>query len=351
MMNNSWRWAAAFACIAVFAQGCSETRRSRARDAGVDAGDKILPDHTAGKGCKRDSDCPNGRCVREIQVASMSEARATPGGYCTADCDSDFTCGKGAECSVGVGEDRGLCLSACRTQDDCREGYVCANATSSFGLTVSGSCQPLQAVGTLGDRVAGRACAADADCKGGQCATVTPLGSKFPGNYCTGRCHEDAECGEGGRCIAAAGSAEAGSCYASCATDADCDRRGYRCTSMAGAGTCFPAPDPLPDNTAGKACEDDAACGGGEATCAKEIPFGTLSAYELVPAPGGYCTQRCSRDSECGAGAQCISSGPRGGMCLGNCREMSDCREGYTCIPHGRDLDETAKICAPIIGG
>ena len=355
-MKNGRRSMSAMAWLArvisvCLAMGCGESRGPRDDDAVVDAGDSTLPDHTAGKGCKRDADCPNGRCMRELQVGSMTEAREAPGGYCTAACASDLQCGEGAECSVGAGADRGLCLGACHTQRDCRDGYVCVGSTHTLGLQISGSCQPRQSTDSLGARVAGRACAADDECKGGQCATVTALGTKFPGNYCTGRCFEDAECGEGGVCIATAASAEAGYCYASCDADSDCDRRGYRCLQMAGSGACFPAPESLPDGMAGKPCSDDAACGGGKDTCAKELPFGSFAAYEVVPAPGGYCTQTCSRDFECGSGAQCISRGTRGGMCLGTCNERSDCREGYSCTAHGRDLDENAKVCAPIIGG
>jgi hypothetical protein len=335
-------------CVLSAVLACGDDDDPKKPRLAADGGEMQLPDKTAGKGCKRDSDCPNGKCTRELQVGSMTESRPAPGGYCTASCEADAQCGSNGECSVAAQSDRGLCLGSCKTQADCREGYACVGGGSSFGLQLSGSCQPMQVADKLGDRVAGRECASDGDCLGGSCASASSLGAKYPGNYCTGRCWEDTECGEGGACLVFTGTAEAGWCFDHCESDTDCGRRGYRCAQLKpDFKACFPAPDALPDNTAGKPCTSDAECGGAKDTCVTELPFDTFSTYNNIAAPGGYCTLKCSLDGECGAGAQCISRGLQGGLCLKSCADKPDCREGYGCEVHGRDLDANDKVCVP----
>jgi hypothetical protein len=330
------------------AAACGSSGNDPHVPATADAGENRLPDNTAGQACKRDSDCPNGTCMLELQVAAMSEARPAPGGYCSASCDADEQCGQQGECSVPAHAESGLCLGSCHEQSDCREGYACVGGGNTNGLQLSGSCQPMQAAGSLGDRVAGRECADDADCLGGTCESASPLGAAYPGNYCTGRCWEDADCGKGGACLALAGTSEAGWCFDDCASDTDCERDGYRCIQLKpGFDACFPAPDPLPDHTVGHACASDADCGGNKDSCVNELPFASFRSTENIAAPDGYCTQPCSRDAECGAGGQCISKGVQGGMCLAICSDKSDCREGYDCILHLRDLDPSGKVCVP----
>jgi hypothetical protein len=339
MRNSGWIFAL---CLAL---ACSESRGEKRVP---DAGEPRLPDKTAGVACKRDEDCPNGRCAKMLAIATSSEMMPAPGGYCTADCTTDDACGMDGECSVRSADSMGGCLASCSDHADCREGYTCVNAGRVGGISIRGTCQPLAKTGTLGDRVAGRACGDDAECKGGTCASATPLGKPFPGNYCTGRCNRDEDCGDGGACLVVTGSANPGHCYERCDSPDDCTRDGYQCRRVGiDFDACYPAADQLPDYTAGKACTDDEACGAA-GDCARELPYGSLSAYEIVDAPGGYCTQECSLDSECGAGAQCISRGLKGGMCLANCVEESECREGYACIPHLREND-TDKICIPIL--
>jgi hypothetical protein len=322
---------------------------SRAPESAADGGSHVLPAHIAGKACKRDAECATGRCAASLLITAGAPT-AAPGGYCTTTCDTDSTCGEGAECSVTSDADSGECLASCRAVADCRAGYHCVGAGSVAGMSFSGSCRPEPPTDKLGDRVAGRACAADADCLGGRCASTTAVGSDYPGNYCSGDCLEDAQCGAGGACLTLAGSGDAGRCYAHCESDADCSRRGYRCWPIAdGFHACYPVPAALPDNTTGKPCAGDPDCGGGADTCASMLPFGSFPANELVPAPGGYCTQECSLDSECGAGAQCINRGAQGGMCLAICTTMDDCRDGYSCAVHLRDNRADEKVCAPLI--
>jgi hypothetical protein len=200
----------------------------------------------------------------------------------------------------------------------------------------------MQASDSLGDRVAGRECAADADCLGGSCASTSPLGAEYPGNYCTGHCWKDTDCGSGGECLVLPGTAETGWCFEHCATDADCERRGYRCMQLApDFKACFPAPAPLPDHIAGRACSGDGDCGGIKDSCANQLP--TFSSNQVIAAPGGYCTQDCSLDAECGAGGQCVSRGVQGGTCLALCSDKAECRDGYDCLLWGRSM--VSKVC------
>jgi hypothetical protein len=108
---------------------------------------------------------------------------------------------------------------------------------------------------------------------------------------------------------------------------------------------CYPLKQALPDRRAGQPCTLDADCGAREATCAKQLPYFGLATNDGVDVPGGYCTQRCSLDRECGEGAQCINYGTSGGLCLATCTSDATCRVGYACFAHFRDHDETASVC------
>jgi hypothetical protein len=77
------------------------------------------------------------------------------------------------------------------------------------------------------------------------------------------------------------------------------------------------------------------------------MPYGSFSDSEVAPAPGGYCTQRCALDDECGAGAECVNTNTRGGLCMASCSNATPCRDGYTCLAHLRDGPD-AKVCVPV---
>jgi hypothetical protein len=110
---------------------------------------------------------------------------------------------------------------------------------------------------------------------------------------------------------------------------------------------CYPGADPLPDHSVGLPCEDQSACGTQQAQCAKEMPYGSFATSEIARAPGGYCTQPCSLDEECGAGAECVNVNTRGGLCFASCSDAAPCRDGYTCLAHLRD-NADAKVCVPV---
>lgn len=305
-----------------------------------------LADGDAGKSCKTDAECPGGTCA---PVSRQGAASDDAGGYCTRACESRAQCGYGGTCATSQSPEGKQCLAACNVQADCRSGFLCTGAVQGGGIVVPGACRPARQPEQLADHTAGRACQVDADCDGGSCSATNLLGTKYPGNYCTARCYEDAQCGQGGVCLWTRNSDDLGSCLASCSTDADCARKDHGCWEMTDGArlvhACYPRKQPLPDRRAGQPCTLDAECGAPDATCEKQLPCVPLSSNDLIDVPGGYCTQRCSLDSECGEGAQCINYGTSGGLCLASCTSGATCRAGYECFSHFRNLDETSAVC------
>jgi hypothetical protein len=194
----------------------------------------------------------------------------------------------------------------------------------------------------LGDGVVGSACDADQDCGHGNCLkSIAVVNVPYPGGYCSGACKSDSDCGARGICTPGLRGA-GGACYLTC-TEADgCSREGYLCRVVSGVGRCIPGAEPLPDHVVGAACDDDAACGGSANTCASKLG-------QLVT-PGGYCSQACAIDGDCGAGGKCINgiSIPTvtSGLCFRACEELADCRTDYDC----KSLSGTSGgpgVCVP----
>jgi hypothetical protein len=320
-----------------------------------------LDDDVAGKACTDAADCGGATCATSIPGTMIGSALPAPGGYCTGTCMDDTQCGNGGACIGSIANGIALqCLAVCEGPADCRDGYQCGGGLSIGGLVVPDTCRPAPDTDQLGDDVAGKMCAADEDCSGGQCLTerMALTGAyELPGGYCSGACLEDAHCGNGGVCVASI-LGGAGSCYESCATDGDCVRDGYRCRPLGqDIRGCNPASDPLPDGLVGDACADDAACGGNEGSCANGLPQsglqGVLGGQDL--APGGYCSQGCVEDIDCGAGGVCVGGGLGVGVCFATCSTGTDCREGYICDDRSvASLDpdagapEPLTVCVPI---
>jgi hypothetical protein len=315
------------------------------RDTGQGPASAPLADDVAGTLCTSDADCPGGLCGPGPQLPGAAASE----GFCTRACTTKSDCGESGLC-ISNGHGEGRCLGVCGSQGDCRAGFRCSGAVQLPALGSPGACLPMRPADMLADGVAGRTCSDDTDCPGGQCASRNLLGTAYPDNYCTARCYEDGACGAGGVCLVPLGSIEPGYCLLACATHEDCKREGYRCWTI-NDGTrllhaCYPGADPLPDHSVGLPCDDQSACGAKQAQCAKEMPYGSFSIPEIAPAPGGYCTQPCSLDEECGAGAQCVNVNTRGGLCFASCSEAAPCRDGYTCLAHLRD-DNDASVCVP----
>jgi hypothetical protein len=268
-------------------------------------------------------------------------------------CASSYECGADGICAAAgeQGSDK-RCLAKCQGQEECREGFLCAGGLHGARLNVPGGCRPYRSVSMLADGVAGRACTQDAECSGGQCASVNLLGTSYPGKYCTGRCYADSQCGQGGVCAWPEGSVDPGYCLQACAADSDCTREGYGCWQM-GDGkrvihACYPRATALPDGAVGKACTKALDCGtSSSANCAAMLPYAGLQSNDMIAAPGGYCSQPCALDVECGSGGQCIHYGTKGGVCLAKCSQSAPCRTGYTCFVHDRDNDPMAAVCVP----
>jgi hypothetical protein len=56
-----------------------------------------------------------------------------------------------------------------------------------------------------------------------------------------------------------------------------------------------------------------------------------------VSLPGGYCTNSCVEDLDCGSGGKCVGSfgGIVMGSCYQGCAMDTDCRGEYTCTAVG----------------
>jgi hypothetical protein len=380
-----------------------------------------LADNSAGKACTSDAPCGGGTCATAVMsggagIAALlgggASSTPAPGGYCTGPCRSDTDCGANGVC-VGAGgglagligglvgggamtaTPPGECQATCSQSTDCREGYSCGafmvptpdgGTTMAAGLggllgglggaPTTTSCQPLPAADQLKDKIVGAACSMDSDCGGGTCATSMGMGaSTYPDGYCSGRCLSDKNCGAGGVCLPPATGTGAGTCYASCSSDAECTREGYRCRGLGNnVRGCGPAAKPLPDNVVGQACSSDTACGGNMGSCVTSLPaagggggaaFGGGGATS-DPAPGGYCSNQCAEDADCGAGGVCVGAsmggfgGTQVGTCFKRCTTSDNCRgaDGYGCelrgaagLFGGGGGAARSNVCVPIAGG
>ena len=200
---------------------------------------------------------------------------------------------------------------------------------------------------------AGEACAADADCAGGQCLTAD---DGFPGGYCVlQNCGTDADCGAGGTCFAF----ESGNvCVASCGAGLDC-REGYSCETDEATDTSICLPAVVPPENVGAACAGSADCDasgdggerciGGPDQAAGDIPVDGF--------PGGYCSGECVEDRDCGDGSLCTlgliqfsdANGnpiPNAGVCVKACADDSECRDDYVCRSAAAGEE---KSCVPPI--
>jgi hypothetical protein len=198
----------------------------------------------------------------------------------------------------------------------------------------------------LADGIVGKACDANADCGNGSCQkTIAVVNTSYPGGYCSGRCLNDAACGANGVCVPGI-LGGVGSCFLRCDEASGCQREGYRCRVVSNVGRCVAAPVPLPDHVVGNACESDAACGGGTMSCASML--GSLVA------PGGYCSQACAIDPDCGAGGMCINGinivTIASGRCYRTCSGPEGCRAEYECRSIN-GLSSGPAVCTPRVDG
>lgn len=205
---------------------------------------------------------------------------------------------------------------------------------------------PVASPGRLPDGIVGSACSSASECGNGSCMQTIPVVNlAYPGGYCTGRCSRDADCGEHGVCVPGL-LGSAGSCYLGCDETQGCARDGYRCRVVSNVGRCIAAPPPLGDHVVGNACTSDVDCGGAAMSC--------LSMLGSQVTPGGYCSQSCAINEDCGAGGVCINGinivTINSGRCLQTCTEASDCRDGYDCSPLGGvSIQGGPAACTPAV--
>lgn len=246
--------------------------------------------------------------------------------------------------------------------DDDVDGYIdCADPDCQATM----DCLP-------GDGPIGTPCAVHADCSAtGSAPLCLPEIDGWPGGYCSELCDlATPVCPDGAECVerlVGGDLAPHGVCLKTCLDTLDC-APGYECIAQgSGAALCAPAPesqcDDFADNDADSwtDCEDadcQAACTPGAgptgAPCSATtdcsadgsdpICFGEAD----LGYPGGYCSQFCTRSSECGNGAVCFDyyAFPSfAGTCFVACTSALDCRPGYGCSDIG-SID--GDLCVPL---
>lgn len=316
-----------------------------------------LAPQVVGKACESDGQCEGkgGRCLRRLTSGSTGmlaeDALGTsifldnPGGYCSATCMRDSSCGSDGVCfGVIQGLFSGECRKRCTADSDCRDGYECAKMGAIGGsdggvggvVLLPSTCQPKIKPAQLPAGAVGKACTAEnasSVCGGGSCAAMA----------CTGACLSDSDCGAGARCNMLNFYGTLGLCVETCSQDSDCNQfsgesGGIGCMAQ---GTCGPKVFPLQPGVVGKECTDRTQCGG-SAECATMLGSG----MQARPAPGGYCSlQGCSMTAQCGGGT-CIGAG-LATRCYKSCTADGDCRSGYTCQDRMSVERAPSKVCAP----
>ncbi len=148
-----------------------------------------------------------------------------PGGYCTVDCSAQ-SCPSGV-CTPIAGAS--LCLKACTSGSDCRDGYQCWMGACTLPCAGDGDCgtgaQCLDGACTpFSGAPLGAACAVSTDCSSRVCLN----------GACAEGCTRDLGCPDGQTCtLNASASTLEPTCVprrataapgAACASDADCDR-------------------------------------------------------------------------------------------------------------------------------
>ena len=315
---------------------------------GGGAGGYAGPLENVGDACDTaGDDCINGRCSIDIPGYG-----AQPGGACTRACASHDECGPDGLCARGLGVSE--CLRSCSADADCRQAdYFCGSLNEDPLGTGTKVCRP-KPTGRAkipNGKVGGR-CAADADCgTKASCKTELERRTPAPGGYCTGACFEDTDCGSGGLCVGDVRSSAGvnGQCYLKCKDKSMCPT-GDQCRvpftadgSLLGLATdtvCLPPPPPttLTGTTAGELCMDDTSCPGG--VCETEV-VGRR-------AMSGICTGTCTKNEQCGTGADCYGSNALTGTqgeCLRRCTSILElCGTDRACVRAGERISRQPEV-------
>ena len=325
-------------------------------------------------GCGVGVDCPNDRVCLLYETVALCERRCADSGDCgetgvclattgrrlcatrgsgapgTA-CDGHRECASG-HCALGA------CTASCR--DGCPDATACVTDIAGAACRPAGAGGPASpctsgeqcASGVCGGGACSSDCAQDADCgDGARCVRFSNGRFCFPGCERTSDCPDVSYCAEGfaeGRICFWRGAMEDG---ASCARDHDCQSgrcetgrclsecpggecpAGRRCVDLVTGAWCAPTPLPLL-----AACEGDAAqcaegleCTAGRCTpaCAEGCPTGTVCVDRR-------CHPVCARDDECRPGRRCNRVDLARGYCdapgeldvAARCDRSADCASG-----------------------
>jgi len=348
-------------------------------------GECFDPGAAVGDECTESAQCPmDGFCLAE-------DFGGWPGGACVGfgcDPDSGTGCGDDAMC-LRSGRGGGLCVRACDSGTDCREGYDCVASgefpertycgpacTSSDQCSDGRVCNPGVGVCDVAfdpDEL-GVACSTDRTaCSGGTC--LTEFESGLPGSYCTyvgcdpsmadgsagadgcpgdgvclsvgdtaiclDGCTTDTDCRADYRCRPS-DPAEASSpvaCRPACETDDACANDGFECN--VGTGLCRPAFDTA---DIGEPCTGPATCEGG--ACITEADEGWPAGTCAFP---GCRLSGTGMAETCPTGTVCVddeTGDPTLGACIDACTVGTDtCRPSYGCVAEGGSATDGA--CRP----
>lgn len=289
-------------------------------DAAVDEG-------CAGPGepCGEDAPCvPPTSCVEGTCQTACDPARPTvgcpPGSFCATagECGAG-ACVPGAPGPAAIGDGcaadtdcvTGLCLDP--GDGDARCAARCGPRAGCFAseVCVTDGCGCAAAERAPGPRGLGEACAADADCRSGECR------AEAGARYCTAPCATVDDCGPGTWCRAGTcARGRPGRLGEPCLRGEDCDSGlcldseagGARVCSRLCEGTPCPEGSTCVGDRPPRFCAPDRAvlgeeCGGDEGCVAGECIR-------------GRCTARCDRGTPCPARLECREE-PEGGLCLG----------------------------------
>lgn len=92
-----------------------------------------------------------------------------------------------------------------------------------------------------------------------------------------------------------------------------------------------------PEQWAGRACENDADCGGSPRQCLDRTVLDSFGVDGGIDVPGGLCSRLfCTDDSDCGPNGACVDAAFLGApvqICLASCDLGAHCRadEGWLC--------------------
>jgi hypothetical protein len=277
-----------------------------------------------GKSCTSDSNCPQTFTCEKLNNGSSSCVAFN--GYCSQE---------GANIPMG---------EFCYGHETCKSGLLCLalpdTAYCSKECTSNAQCGSLKCVAGLcmkgGNTPLGGSCQMHPDCESGLC-----LGVSETEGVCTAQCKDVSNCPAGFLCASGyclkAGDGKYGT---PCTKDMDCQTG--QCLTIGGL-----------DKICSKSCTKNTDCpGSNPCTYSTCIPpgsgmFGATCAKHTDCASGlcagmsmKLCSQFCKSDSDCPAGAGCVSSG----YCVkkkpptGSCMSKADCNAGEFCKQQSPDV-------------